>query len=192
MCNFLTQQIYYQLRCSYEAQPQPHPQQLQSPIIYSAMSHPELYRNGSPCESDHSPQPRGSVFELIHPMDRQYSWDSHKFSTSSEPRLSTSLYPPIIFSSAENGHNIIAASLPSASPNNETPTKGKSFKAKVKRWVSCDGLELNNVQKSDEHQLSLSAGAHSLKRNNATINTNFLSVHKHTRSKSLGLTQPKK
>ena len=192
MCNFLTQQIYYQLRCSYEAQPQPHPQQLQSPIIYSAMSHPELYRNGSPCESDHSPQPRGSVFELIHPMDRQYSWDSHKYSTSSEPRLSTSLYPPIIFSSAEDGHNIIAASLPSASPNNETPVKRNSFKAKVKRWVSCDGLELNNVQKSDEHQLSLSAGAHSLKRNNATINTNFLSVHKHTRSKSLGLTQPKK
>lgn len=125
-------------------------------------------------------------------MDRQHSWDEHKHSTSSEPRLSTQLYPPIVFSTTEDGHNIIATSLLSASPNNETKAKQKFLKTEVKRWVSCDGLETNSTQRADKHQLlSLSAGSSSLKRNSTTINNNFLSVHKHTRSKSLGLTRPK-
>ena len=125
-------------------------------------------------------------------MDRHYSWEDHKYSTSSEPRLSTQLYPPIVFSTTtEDGHNIIATSLLSASPDNEMQAKQNFFKAKVKRWVSCDGLEMNSTQKADEHQISLSAGSRSLKRNSTTINTNFLLVHKHTRSKSLGLNRPK-
>ena len=188
MCKFPTQQIYHQLRCSYESQIQPHPQELQSPIIWSAMSHPELYRNGSPCESDHSPQPRGSVFELIHPMDRHCLLEGHKYSTCSEPRLSTSLYPPVVFSSAEDGHNM-AATL----SNNEIQAKRNLFKTKAKSWVSYDGLEMN-CDKANEHRLSLSAGVFSLKGNSTAVNNNFLLVqkHLHTRSQSLGLNRTKK
>ena len=152
------------------------------------MSHPELYRNGSPCGSDHSPQPRGSVFELIHHMDRQYSLEGQKYSTSSEPRLSTSLYPPVVFSSAEDSHNT-AATL----SNNEMQAKRNLFKTKAKNWVSYDGLEMN-CDKTNEHRLSLSAAMFSLKGNSTVVNNNFLLVqkHLHTRSQSLGLSRTKK
>ena len=175
---FITQQIYYQLRCSYECQVQPQ----QSPLIWSTMNR----HTGSLSESDYFSQSASSICEPS--IDRQ---DSCKSFNSNKLRLSTSLSPPVVFSTTKDSSTQTddtvetLSSLQPKSSRKDSPVKLTSFRnTPVKRCVSCDGLERDTIQEINENSLSFPR--------NDTVVSNNKSVQKHKRSKSLKLTRNKK